>query len=217
MIKEEYIKICTFSPIRTPINTISEHRSSLNYGQHEQFKNVLVNEISKWFGLCYKKCNVGYENINHDNHPYFFQPICVSSIDLGELDYEFSKAEFFSWWDQSKLNKCEISFFDDTIAILNIEFDLLVTQHPQSIICSDLDKDLNILVKIIYERLICPKFVEISSSIDSSIHSLLINPNDFLLFDDVVFSENSNKEYILWTGRMAFCESLVSVELKKRL
>ncbi len=105
-------RFLTFSPIKFPINTVSEARpKSENHSIIKHFQDAGK-------GIAGFHCEevawpFGYGTIMHDDIPVYFQPVCV--IRLSEAS-DFQLAEL-------AVTACEIYVYDDGIAVMKLGVD----------------------------------------------------------------------------------------------
>lgn len=203
----ESIEFSTFSPIRTPINSYSELRASLTPHEHNDFLVGLSSILQQFFIPKEKLKSDGYCDINHDNHPYFFQPLFTGEVDLKNVDAFLVNSEEISWWEQCEIKQCEIHFFDDSIAVLKFDFRFINPDRIQLEMLKNgqFDRDISGLVKHIYTLCIYPYLSKIYTVLNDIALSNIVKPKEFFIFNDIDFSAYEPKyDTVLWTGRMAY-------------
>ncbi|WP_114765541.1 hypothetical protein [Vibrio rhodolitus] len=175
--------------------------------EHQALKIDLSEILSHYFEQYESTVTNGYTNINSDNHPYFFQPIYSGHVDLINFDALVTKQQKYAWWSESLLKQCVIHFFDDSIAILELQIDIAINHDldAEHLSSGELDSDLTQLIKLLYETSIYPKLGFIADALNKKKLVNVIQPKDFRIFDDINFhAEKPSTDAVLWTGRVIF-------------
>ncbi|MGF1771027.1 hypothetical protein L4C42_01835 [Vibrio wakamikoensis] len=201
------IRLSTFSPIRTPLNSNSELRSSLSSKEHLRLKYRLERVFHTHFEPVQQVRNDGYNNIDCDNHPYFFQAMYSGSVDLIRTDEYISSRKLFPWWKKARLIRSDVHFFDDTVGVLHLEIDLNIEtdEDAEYLFRGEIDSDLSELANIAYQYSLRPAFNKIAKTLNLTSYDHLIQPDKFRIFNDISFEPNKNEHQgVMWTGRMIF-------------
>ncbi|WP_047045447.1 hypothetical protein [Vibrio mexicanus] len=175
--------------------------------EHQDLKHQLEDILLPHFARFDGNVSNGYTNINSDNHPYFFQPIYSGHVDLIDFDGLITQRQEYSWWKHSLLKQCVIHFFDDSIAILEMQIDISINseQEAEYFGSGELDSDLTKLIKQLYNTSIYPKFGLVSDALNAKQLINVIQPKDFKIFNDINYNDKTpSDEAVLWSGRVIF-------------
>ncbi len=205
------ILISTLSPIRSPLSVTSEYMAysqqthDLTFPlQGKNWDHLFVKD-----GIFVRELNWdnGYGTIDNDILPPFFQPLfkrcfekLLRQICPCELD-QLTKQFGFS------LSRAELYIFDDTIALMRIDFSFDKPDDTclMAQILSDMDLALSQFAKDAYCKVIFDLFRENIDSIVKINNTAVrfTNPNKFPIFSDLNFSKMTvpSDELVLWTGR----------------
>lgn len=223
------MRICTITPVRSPMNLNSEEAACYfaNSGQTlplctDPFNSLFTDAFNESF-LDWLN---GYGTIHNDLLPEFFQPLLKRSFKLDTNQPVSTLLDAFCQPKKLQTACAELYIFDDSIAILRLDFIPLILENSEhnlpDLDLRSFDLDVTNLVQNIYVEIIYKSFQKdmdkIKNITGKSFHCN--DPDNFQIFTDVNFKNplSNPNSHVLWTGRYIVTnDNLIDTELKLQL
>lgn len=207
-----HFRLNTITPIRAPINLESEDLAGFDFQARAPLPltgdsfDQLFSAIGEPSALNW---SYGYGSLENDLCPRFFRPLFKRDIRFadGTNEQEIINAFCTKW--KLTLACAELYIFDDTLALLRLDFERPPGENPFDLVTreqqSSFDAAVSVLASALYHELIYPNFVKAKPKLEAINNDDIRfrKQADFDVFNDIHFDdqEHKNERHVLWTGR----------------
>ncbi|WP_417457677.1 hypothetical protein [Kordiimonas sp.] len=207
-----HFRLSTITPVRAPINLESEDLAGFDFNARAPLPltgagfDTLFSGTGKPAPLAWA---YGYGSLENDLCPRFFRPLFKRELEFANGSPAHETLEAFCTKWALNLACAELYIFDDTLALLRLDFDRPRSEAPFDLITSDqqssFDAATSALALTLYHEMLYPDFVETTTKLED-IKSDTIRFRKqaaFDVFNDIHFDnkEHKNERHVLWTGR----------------